>query len=50
MPGITDEFRKDKIIVAADGMVDLGTINFVPQYYSASSGEIGYADRRTTGV
>ena len=49
VPGVTDEFRKDNITVAADGKVDLGTIVFTPAYYSAKLWEIGFADRRTTG-
>jgi rhamnogalacturonan endolyase len=49
VPGVTDEFRKDNIIVTADGKVDLGTIVFTPAYYSARLWEIGVADLRTTG-
>lgn len=49
VPGVTDEFRKDNITVAADGTVDLGTLHFDPPIYSARLWEIGFADRRTTG-
>jgi len=49
IPGVTDQFRQDNITVAADQTVDLGTINFVPAYYSARLWEIGYPDLRTTG-
>jgi rhamnogalacturonan endolyase len=49
VPGVTGEFRRDRIVVTADGTVDLGRINYVPAYYSAKLWEIGFADRRTTG-
>jgi rhamnogalacturonan endolyase len=49
VPGITDEFRKDEILVQEDGRIDLGTLVFTPAYYSAKLWEIGVADRRTTG-
>ena len=49
VPGITDEFRRDHITVAAGGKVDLGTIELSPAHYSAKLWEIGFADRRTTG-
>jgi rhamnogalacturonan endolyase len=49
VPGVTDEFRRDNIIVTANGKVDLGTLNFTPAYYSAKLWEIGVADLRTTG-
>ena len=49
IPGVTDEFRRDNITVAADGKVNLGDINFNPSYYSTRLWQIGYPDLRTTG-
>jgi rhamnogalacturonan endolyase len=49
VPGITDEFRQDNIIVTAGGKVDLGIIRFVPAYYSVRLWQIGSANWKTTG-
>jgi rhamnogalacturonan endolyase len=49
VPGVTGQFRRDNILVSADGIIKLGAMNFVPAYYSAKLWEIGYADLRTTG-
>lgn len=49
VPGVTDEFRKDDITVAADATTGLGALLFQPACYAARLWEIGYADRRTTG-
>jgi rhamnogalacturonan endolyase len=49
VPGVTDEFRKDKVVVKANAPVDLGTLLFTPTCYSARLWEIGIADLRTTG-
>ena len=49
VPGVTDEFRKDHISIAAGKTVDLGTLMFAPVYYSARLWQIGSADRTTAG-
>lgn len=49
VPGITDGFRKDEIVVRANQKTDLGTLLFSPACYSARLWEIGAADLRTTG-
>jgi len=49
VPGITDEFRQDHIVVKANQKTNLGTILFSPACYSARLWEIGVADLRTTG-
>ncbi len=49
VPGVTDEFRRDNVTVAAGPALDLGTIDFMPAYYSARLWEIGIADRTTRG-
>jgi len=49
VPGITDEFRRDNINIAAGDKIDLGIIDFVPAYYSLRLWQIGTADWKTTG-
>jgi rhamnogalacturonan endolyase len=49
IPGVTDQFRKDNVKVAANGTLDLGTINFVPAVYSVRLFQIGQANWRATG-
>ena len=49
VPGVTGEFRQDHVAVAAGAKVDLGTINFVPPYYSAKLWQIGSATWRAVG-
>jgi rhamnogalacturonan endolyase len=49
IPGVTEQYRQDNVTVAPNGRVDLGTINFVPAYYSTKLWQIGQADWRATG-
>ena len=49
VPGVTDEFRKDNLVVTSNHKTDLGTVIFSPPCYSARLWEIGVADLRTTG-
>jgi rhamnogalacturonan endolyase len=49
VPGITDEFRQDRVKVTANGSVDLGAVTVTPATYSIKLWEIGYADRTTAG-
>jgi rhamnogalacturonan endolyase len=49
VPGVTDQFRKDKITVKVGGKVDLGTITFTPAYYSTKLWQIGLANWKATG-
>jgi len=49
VPEVTDEFRKDNVVVNANEKMDLGALLFTPACYSARLWEIGVADLRTTG-
>ncbi|MFO1477503.1 MAG: polysaccharide lyase family protein [Verrucomicrobiota bacterium] len=49
VPGVTDEFRRDNIRVAAGQELDLGTVLFSPARYPVRLWQIGEADRRTSG-
>jgi rhamnogalacturonan endolyase len=49
IPGVTEQFRQDNITVTAGGKVDLGTIRFVPAYYSARLWQIGSGSWKSTG-
>jgi rhamnogalacturonan endolyase len=49
IPGVTEQYRQDNINVTANGKIDLGTIRFVPAYYSVRLWQIGDAAWKATG-
>lgn len=49
VPGITGQFRQDNLTVTAGGKLDLGTLNFVPPYYSVKLWQIGAATWKAIG-
>ena len=49
VPGVTGQYRLDKVTVPASGVVDLGTLRFTPPYYSRKLWQIGDASGKATG-